>query len=619
MKSTQKMKLLILMMMNIFSIALSRHSRKNHDILSDSNQHYVEKPIILNNRWKLNDQEGNLKKKSAGSDLNSYKTISEADHSSNLALSYQNLDYEEELTNWINGFKFNDHKSIFNQTNSGEDPVNIESDISNAEFEDQKFEFRKNLDWPKIKKNFIGKNNDIMKKFLLLRFVDLKKTLLEALSISPFSFCDQDNIPEFTGTLQKFEISCIKYETEDLGKILKSHGKVVFSSAGSTTFTSDIDLNVEFIQHFSDHNHSNSWLLPFRIVGDIIKNYNTIFMEKHGVSSARAFDVNLYSLNFGDKKLLKNIYGLKGYDRYQYKRFLNANRLLALMILFNDAYELAMCKQNEIEEILNIDFEKIREKLIDIYKGSVLKNKDLEAADLKSCGDNIFPHAYEIFFKREHNPSVRNEKMVEHLKINSWVTHIGFNNKIICNILAANYYALEAYIPIGSIVDIMTLQKLIKPQDLKDMSGLVDNDFQLDALIMNFSYGVEHYYEYFGESDSFKKFSKYMGRVLRLSKMLKNLDHKECWKKGFENLLGDTDLGKFWSGKDQKNLDKNQVALAIKTILEKINPEEGANNTNKKQKEITQFFKSGYDCIIKHGLEVEFDPKNLRRRKSSPI
>jgi hypothetical protein len=479
-------------------------------------------------------------------------------------------------------------KSATIPTRDGKDEINSDVDIDKIKIDDiiglksSRNVLPKFLDWNDTKNFFLVKDKEIMKKYLLFRLIDLKYMFLEILKDSNiFKNCDNKPafVPNLKGNLKFFRTEgCIKFPIKVGAVETFIEGSFHFSMGGSETFSSDIDLNVDF-RAFET---KNSGLIYKRLkaVASFIQLYNSKFYEYHNTSSAKAFDVNLYSLNFAYKSFISRINNLKKEHPTDYNKFLAANRLSVLILLFKDSFEIAEKKDSRnISLPANVD--------------EILSQMKTLAS---SCGDTLIEG--NKFIKRPSDDMVRNQKMVE--RLNS-AADIGLTSNdsntfaSVCNVLTANFYALESYIPIGSLVDIMILQGLLDTVNnlkVKEFWDDVDNNFIVDTVFMNFAYGVEHYYEFITDkTNADKKFAKYMARAFGALSNLKNeQEHKQCWLKNFtDNFDKNIVIYKTFDIKEFRDLSAK--------ILIKL-------ETDKTRETTKKFIREGYKCVLKHGLSL---------------
>jgi len=111
------------------------------------------------------------------------------------------------------------------------------------------------------------------------------------------------------------------------------------------------------------------------------------------------------------------------------------------------------------------------------------------------------------------------------------------NMPALAHVVASNYFALEAYVPAGSIIDIMRLQ------GRKPLPAM-NNNYYIDSFLMNFAYGVEHYFDYLHEKKdqktANKKFAKYAARMFEVIPKIINIELNQCLTYSFTYLSKDT-------------------------------------------------------------------------------
>jgi len=230
-------------------------------------------------------------------------------------------------------------------------------------------------------------------------------------------------------------------------------------------------------------------------------------------SSLFTYDVNLYSahmgyptfiFDMGNKIKLQPIGG-------QFK----AQNRLAQILLFNNAFHA---------------FNEVNHSNLGWGAGYSIANL-VKATG--TCGTVLFDNnRVNVNQLRSDNVNTRNTAMSKQL--------LAFGNKwpdlsSYCSLIAANYEAPEGYVSYGAVWDMITLQPVL---DMSTLNNIEKNavlnldDYELwDAVLMNFSYGIEHTYEG-GNYDS-SKFGKYMARTRRLALMVKD---KDCFKTAFQPL-----------------------------------------------------------------------------------
>jgi len=171
----------------------------------------------------------------------------------------------------------------------------------------------------------------------------------------------------------------------------------------------------------------------------------------------------------------------------------------------------------------------------------------------------------------------RNKAMIMHVKIAA----LNENNRCtsLCHVLAANFMALEAYVSFGSVSQMMLAQNGLKSADMPATLRTPSQNELVDYALMNFGYGVEHYFEALTDNDpvdAFDKLGKYTQRLYNVAQHLAT-SNKNCWNSAFTN-LGLTNV--------PSNAEKTFFIDHFK------------NNQNK----IIPFIKEGYNCVASHAM-----------------
>jgi len=138
-------------------------------------------------------------------------------------------------------------------------------------------------------------------------------------------------------------------------------------------------------------------------------------------------------------------------------------------------------------------------------------------------------------YRIDSNNIFRNYMMTQHLAMAG--TSGEDDLKLLCEVLTFNYYALEAYVPYASILDMLTLQGVINVDDFKvkenrDFASTLSQNGVIDAMLMNYAYAIQHFIEAKVE-DKKEKFGKYTARLYRLSTLLEDVASKKCWADAF--------------------------------------------------------------------------------------
>lgn len=398
----------------------------------------------------------------------------------------------------------------------------------------------KPIDWVKVKKHF-STIPETMKLFLHLRMKDLLMMISSILSTttSGFTLATGSNANAFTGTVGRF---CSASVTVAAGGEQLT-GTYCFRSGGSQTLTSDIDLTVDFEGTYNIYQRLNA-------MAKFISEYNVAFETLHSGSSLKNYDVNLYSSDFGNKVLLQEVSKLKTNDgNVRWKNFVAANRYSQMHIIYYDALEVfdrkAAGVANTIKPVVRNDIATLLQKTKPSANTPGLANEEcgeylFKFEFINSNGGTFHGDLVQTMSRSTIGDGNRNKAMIYHVQqaaeAGKQIAGLEKANKAVdakkkllesvCHILAANFMALEAYVSLGSIVHMLTIQGTLNAQDF----ALGENE-NIDSLLMNFGYGVQHYYESI-ESDvtgGIKKISKYMARTYFAASKLANADHKNCW------------------------------------------------------------------------------------------
>lgn len=407
----------------------------------------------------------------------------------------------------------------------------------------------KKLNWMEIKKLYANESqSDIMRKFLTLRMIIMTRLINKNLDNEQYFRCSElKELNKLKGTAESFTSRCVKVRHLNNSYL---EGYFKFSSGGSVSLTSDIDLSVDFI--LTEPNYYNS----LKNVSKFISRFNKLFHEVYSTSPGSAFDLNLYSSNFANEEIIEIISNMSKNNKEYYDTFSNTNRLATLMILYNDAFK--VFKDYTKTKIEN----KSDNILFDVYKKTFIKDSDVVEG---SCGVGLVKSDANVSvfqtngyleklktnlkLNRESDDLKRLSSM-EHFILDAGLTEIQVSRSIkkrnlyvLCSLITANYYAPEAYIPFSSILEMLTLQGVLEVEKLnsENQKFVLDmtDEMWLDSLFMNFAYAVEHSFHHIYQSD---KFSKYVSRMFRIvnklqesNKSVKEL--KSCILNSFSNSI----------------------------------------------------------------------------------
>lgn len=291
----------------------------------------------------------------------------------------------------------------------------------------------------------------------------------------------------------------------------------------------------------------------------------------------------MYSMSFAYEQVISNISKLSN-NQSQWRMFKSANRLAVLLIIYNDAFLAFKSKGNVTTVHDDTWLHKLRS---DASNGTY------------KCGELLFNSGI------AHNQvrSVLNDTTRNNL-MSSFISNAGSDGKAriynLCNLLASNFYALEAYVSYGSILEMLTLQNVIKYNSFKKKANAnfaynLNQDAIIDSLLMNFAYGVEHFCHSV-DSSRYGKFAKYMARVYRVAKMLSNKNERECWI----NLYTDI-ISKDYDGIESIVDDETKRKIAVSKVSDIKKKIEKTLMTNVDSFTISnKFINEGYNCVKNH-------------------
>ena len=203
----------------------------------------------------------------------------------------------------------------------------------------------------------------IMKKFLHLRLADILATIKDVFATNKdYEVKGSPNV--FVGTQTNFDTPRVTIKLGLASTTYKVDGVFNFRSLGSTTLTSDIDFTVDFLNYElveddkakADSNGKKPRIVKEKLtiyerintMAKFIKDFNEIFEKKHAATSLETYDVNLYSSDFGNNAMMKELIELKKTASWSY--FVAANRVAQLMLIYNDAvaeYKLLNTEKND--------------------------------------------------------------------------------------------------------------------------------------------------------------------------------------------------------------------------------------------------------------------------------
>jgi hypothetical protein len=452
-----------------------------------------------------------------------------------------------------------------------------------------------------------AENAKILRTFLKLRMITFKSTLNKILQDQNGIFksveCNINTVKysqlltgekiKLNGNYAKFNTGCyiIKINGEDI------KGYFEFNAAGSSNLSSDIDSTVNFIL---GHSEKKKVYQNFYAVSQLIIEFHKVFLKNYNFNSAKMYDLNLYSGNFSKKEIMEDLANLKK-NKEKYIQFLATSRLSVIMPLLKDVFH----KANDTQKTTF-------NKLID----SKLKPINELLSQSQTCGNYVFypdKDQKEDYTNLKFNDIKSRKESTDSRNKTHYrcLTNLMNTNEIldrVCNILCGNYYALEAYIPPGAIIDIMNLQGVIKDESLMKVN------FKIDNLLQNFMFALEHYFlfvnaesnkEESGIIAEIKDFSKYLSRFKRAANSLaESNDLGKCTEKAYELMIKPMEESteedkcdkKLLSPKNYLLSDCNGIKKSLKCELER----------NKDRSELMKrFIETVFKCVMDHGLKIE--------------
>lgn len=463
----------------------------------------------------------------------------------------------------------------------------------------------KGILWKKVKETFLAEaknQNDkikpIMQKFLKLRLMDTLHTITyltkntknkEDLSYSLATKGCNTNQKTFSGTINEFFTPCFDVRIGVLPSD-QIKGNFLFRALGSQTLSSDIDFNVNFLNY--DDLDMNIYKRLYAM-SMFIKDFNKAFKKLHGANSLQTYDINLYASDFANPDLVLEMAHLKKTNPEQWKAFVYTNRIAQLLLVYNDALEKYEKHTND---------KSLRTAGGDPKFESLIGNSVVGS---ENCSEYLFEMTPAGNTKRRDGKLSRNQGIVgdaEEARNDATLLHIanvGTDNmntfRKLCHVLAANFFALEAYVSYGSILEMLMIQsngglfdlyavdpakvekiykdkkiehpqtkaeknaekrkianalrKALIPGDKKNkykkkllkienFANSLDVNAVVDFVLMNLAYGVEHFMAILNEEndvkDAISKFAKYFARIYVASFQLTKMEqikHGNCLRK----------------------------------------------------------------------------------------
>ena len=327
-------------------------------------------------------------------------------------------------------------------------------------------------------------------------------------------------------------------------------GYYVFNNMGSTSTTSDIDLNVDFEERKDEEKTTLTHYYKIKAIHSFITIFNQKFETYFGKSSAELLDVNLYPQVL-NKERVKQYIEFRGFEngqpsqvqKDQYQAYVLAARFLLGSILKDESYntlkEESKNKRKK-NKILKGEFEKKFDDSLQIEYTEGRKNPYFTECLKYALNDesiNLNGEAYPKL-SREKFEVNRNKKMSKQMHDSQFLVDRPFES--ICKLMGTDYYALEAYVSLEDIIYITSLQmKGSKSSDdplleqyINKAVGYMGEESHINSMFQNFAYGVIALFHH--KKDGKEKIAKYMSRMYdRLPKIKKDL----CWKNTFDLLF----------------------------------------------------------------------------------
>jgi len=394
-----------------------------------------------------------------------------------------------------------------------------------------------------------------------------------------------------------------------------------FLAFGSQTLTSDIDITVKFLSSRAGYEKS------LQAAAQFIEIANFLAQACYGKSLLEAFDINFYTDFYEDEKVeklmtqfdetdLKIIHGVDHYTQLLLIESIlsdphtTAKNVKALDIPKGSVQNIQQKIQNIKAELQTFFIAKIPPK-VPVNNGSPNKKSSLtlEKVPIELTGCQQLFNGLLASDRYEETKKERNSEMV--LAVKTALNEIGTVGFFVCAI-SANYYAYEAYISMGSILDIMDMQKTGDAKLRRSSPTLYkifkkEPNFVIDALLMNFGYGIEHILKHHSDKpfvlNDVSKFVKYVVRVRYDLRNIKegNAEFVSCWVKTYQDFMKDT--GIIITNNEEGEVDVGDYKTKLNSYFEtgknniKVNP--GEQILPEKQTKISNYIKDGLVCILK--------------------
>jgi len=328
-----------------------------------------------------------------------------------------------------------------------------------------------------------------------------------------------------TGSYKKFVSTCVVYNDPKMGPF---KGIFTFNAAGSGSFTSDIDMQVIFDRVDNNQEPINIYN-RILVITSFIQKFNALApMAGYLASSTlEALDVNLYVSDFGNPDLAAQVFTL---DADDYRVFTIMNRLSVMMLIINDSYHALMQSFPQINNSVGDKYANRMQQLVENTTKSYNKVLSTVYGEYLLQYENSKVGDYTHY--RKENNALRNNAMQNHSFL---AAQIGLINRLpaLCHSIASNYFAMEAYVPVGAIFDIFRLQG--RDVQVNGQNVPMNGNYFIDSLHQNFAYAIEHYFYFKAKATqqtANKYFAKYVSRIWEVVPKLAPYSEKmeKCWR-----------------------------------------------------------------------------------------
>jgi len=257
------------------------------------------------------------------------------------------------------------------------------------------------------------------------------------------------------------------------------------------------------------------------VIGQFIGEFNNNAPLFITFSTLEALDINLYCSDFGNIKLSSTIANLSD---QQYKVFLVMNRLSVILLAYGDSWKRLLEDDEDANQ----------------YGGDMIQPSIMQLVENTSITVDVkFKTTYANYFLQLANGKMkanfadprsttpdhdRNDAMQYHTLL---AAKVGENALLaaLSHVLVSNYFALEAYVPVGAILDIFRLQGA-------NVGIPMTQNYYIDSLLMNFAYAIDHYYHFLHGADAptaNKYYAKYVARIFEVTPKITVKEFGECW------------------------------------------------------------------------------------------